>query len=130
MCKYFKNMEQIRALIDAGAVVLVVASLGAGAVLVASAIAAMRRRRRGLITTGPYAITRNPTYVGLAFLYLGVALSLRLVWAIVLLPLAILVVDKLVVAREERYLTERFGDEYRHYVATTRRWLLARWRAS
>ena len=76
-----------------------------------------------LVTSGPYRLSRNPMYVGMAFLYLGLALALGLVWALALLPLVLVAVDRLVIVREEAYLERRFGDAYRRYRAEVRRWL-------
>ena len=97
--------------------------------------AAMRRFRRAdtpmipvlptrvLVTDGVYRHTRNPMYLGMAFLYAGIALAADLVWALLLLPLVILVIDRLVIAREEPYLERKFGEEYRSYRGRTRRWI-------
>lgn len=76
-----------------------------------------------LVTDGPYRFTRNPMYLGMAFLYSAIAVGFGLYWALVLLPLVILAVDRLVIAKEERYLTERFGDAYLSYKTEVRRWL-------
>jgi protein-S-isoprenylcysteine O-methyltransferase Ste14 len=124
-------MEQLQTAAKALAVILVLGSFIVGAAFIVSAEAALHRPRqpRRLVTTGPFALTRNPIYVGLAFVYVGVAASLDLLWAILALPLVLIAVDQLVVAREEHRLADRFGDDYHHYVATTPRWVLARWRA-
>jgi protein-S-isoprenylcysteine O-methyltransferase Ste14 len=76
-----------------------------------------------LVTSGPYRFTRNPMYVGMAFLYLGLALAFGVIWALALIPLVLLAVDRLVIAREERYLEAKFGEEYRDYMRSVRRWL-------
>lgn len=76
-----------------------------------------------LVTDGPYRLTRNPMYLGMAFLYLAIAVGFGLYWALLLLPLVIVAVDRLVIMKEERYLTEKFGDAYRSYKAEVRRWL-------
>jgi protein-S-isoprenylcysteine O-methyltransferase Ste14 len=81
------------------------------------------RPTTALVTSGPYRITRNPMYVGMAFLYVGLALSLGVIWALGLLPVVLLVVDRLVIAREERYLNAKFGEEYREYKRRVHRWL-------
>jgi len=44
-------------------------------------------------------------------------------WCVLLLPPAVAVLRRGVIAREEAYLERRFGDDYRDYRATTRRWL-------
>jgi protein-S-isoprenylcysteine O-methyltransferase Ste14 len=77
----------------------------------------------GLVTYGPYRITRNPMYVGMAFLYVGLALALGVIWSLAFLPVVLLIVDRLVIAREERYLEAKFGEEYREYKRRVRRWL-------
>jgi protein-S-isoprenylcysteine O-methyltransferase Ste14 len=76
-----------------------------------------------LVTSGPYRITRNPMYVGMAFLYVGLALSLGVIWSLAFLPVVVFAVDRLVIAREERYLEAKFGEEYREYDGHVRRWL-------
>jgi protein-S-isoprenylcysteine O-methyltransferase Ste14 len=76
-----------------------------------------------LVTAGPYRITRNPMYVSLVALYLGVTLLSNSWWPVVLLPILVLVVDRAVIAREERYLTAAFPVEYAAYCARVRRWL-------
>ena len=58
----------------------------------------------------------------MALAYLGLALWLRTSWAIILLPVTILVIRTQVIAREERYLAKKFGDEYLAYKADVRRW--------
>ncbi len=81
------------------------------------------KRAEALVTSGPYRFTRNPMYVGMAFLYVGLALWLDVLWALAFLPVVLLVVDRRVIAPEERYLEARFGDEYRAYKQRVRRWL-------
>ena len=81
------------------------------------------RPAAALVTSGIYGMTRNPMYVSLIALYLGLTLFINSWWPVVLLPLVILVVDRAVIAREERYLSESFSAEYGAYRARVRRWL-------
>jgi protein-S-isoprenylcysteine O-methyltransferase Ste14 len=76
-----------------------------------------------LVTTGPYRISRNPAYLGMALVYAGIAVSTEALWALAPLPAVLAVIDRGVIAREERYLERRLGDEYRRYTQRTRRWL-------
>jgi protein-S-isoprenylcysteine O-methyltransferase Ste14 len=76
-----------------------------------------------LVTHGPYRLTRNPMYLGLAALYTGLALVLNRLWPLVLLPVALLVLIRTVILIEERYLEGHFGDEYRAYRGRVRRFL-------
>jgi protein-S-isoprenylcysteine O-methyltransferase Ste14 len=76
-----------------------------------------------LVTTGIYSVTRNPMYLSLALLYLAVALVLNSWWVVVLLPLVLVVIDRWVIAREERYLARAFPHDYAEYRRCVRRWL-------
>jgi protein-S-isoprenylcysteine O-methyltransferase Ste14 len=76
-----------------------------------------------LITSGPYAFSRNPMYVGWDAIYLGVALIVNSVWIIVLFPLVIAAIHYLDVLKEEQHLKEQFGEEYLDYQARVRRYL-------
>ena len=80
------------------------------------------RPANALVTSGPYRFTRNPMYVSLVVLYVGVTLALNSWWPLILLPLVILVVTRAVIEREERYLSAAFP-EYAAYRARVRRWL-------
>lgn len=75
------------------------------------------------VVTGPYRFTRNPMYVSMAALYLAVAFILNSWWVMILLPVVLVVIQRAVIAREERYLRARFPDEYPAYCARVRRWL-------
>jgi len=81
------------------------------------------RPATALVTTGPFRYTRNPLYVSLTGLYLGITLLLNALWPLLLLPLVLLVVQRGVIRREEAYLERKFGDTYRAYQARVRRWL-------
>ncbi len=81
------------------------------------------RPASALVTSGPFRFSRNPLYVSMAIGYLGAAVWTGRAGAIALLPVAIAVLQKLVIAREEAYLTRRFGDEYVAYRRRVRRWL-------
>lgn len=76
-----------------------------------------------IVTEGVYAYSRNPMYVAMALLYIAVAVAADSVIDLVLLIPLLLVVHYGVVAREERYLEAKFGDEYRGYQAAVRRWI-------
>lgn len=76
-----------------------------------------------LVKAGPYRFTRNPMYVGLSFLYLGLGLWRQVWWALILLPGLILMIQHQVIAREERYLERKFGAAYVDYKRLVRRWL-------
>lgn len=81
------------------------------------------RPTTALVFAGPYRFTRNPMYLGMALVYAGAALLFDLTWALLLLPIVVLVIQTQVIAREERYLDATFGEEYRAYRRRVRRWL-------
>lgn len=76
-----------------------------------------------LVTTGPYRFTRNPMYLGMVLFMLGLSLVLSLEWGLIFTPVLWFAYDRLVVAREEAYLTNKFGQPYRDLLDRTRRWL-------
>jgi protein-S-isoprenylcysteine O-methyltransferase Ste14 len=76
-----------------------------------------------IISTGPFAITRNPLYLGMALLYVGITLMVNTIWPLVLLPFVLAVMQRGVIEREERYLERKFGDEYLRYKSRVRRWI-------
>jgi len=76
-----------------------------------------------IATTGPYRWTRNPMYLGMALIYAGLAIGFDGPIAFALLPLVLIAIQTQVIAREERYLEAKFGDDYRRYKADVRRWL-------
>lgn len=76
-----------------------------------------------IVKTGPYRFSRNPIYLAFTLLHLGVALWVDSGWLLVTLLLTLVVVSYGVIAREERYLERRFGEEYRRYRGSVRRWL-------
>jgi protein-S-isoprenylcysteine O-methyltransferase Ste14 len=75
-----------------------------------------------VVRRGPYAVGRNPMYVGWTMTYLGIGLALASVWLLLLLP-GVLLLTHLEVRREEKRLRDRFGAAYAAYLATTRRYL-------
>jgi protein-S-isoprenylcysteine O-methyltransferase Ste14 len=76
-----------------------------------------------LVTDGPYRVTRNPIYVGFVLIYFGVALVMTSLWLLLLLVPVLVILQNYVVLREEAYLEQKFGDEYRKYASRVPRWL-------
>jgi protein-S-isoprenylcysteine O-methyltransferase Ste14 len=76
-----------------------------------------------IVTGGPYRLTRNPAYLGMALVYVGIALLAEALWVLAPLPVVLAVIDRGVIAREERYLERKFGREYLDYKGTVRRWI-------
>ncbi len=76
-----------------------------------------------LTTEGPFRYTRNPGYLSLAMIYAGIAVLRNSLWAILLLPLVLYVIQREVIGREERYLERTFGEEYLAYKRRVRRWV-------
>jgi protein-S-isoprenylcysteine O-methyltransferase Ste14 len=82
-----------------------------------------RKPVTALITSGPFRFSRNPSYLALTLLCVGSAIISDTVWIIAWLVLAVLLIDKGIIQREERFLEEKFGEVYRSYKAKVRRWL-------
>ena len=76
-----------------------------------------------LTTEGPFRLSRNPSYLALALIYAGIGVRRNALWVIVLLPLVVMVIQREVIGREERYLERTFGEEYRAYKVRVRRWV-------
>lgn len=76
-----------------------------------------------LIFDGPYRFTRNPMYVGMTLMEIGVGVAMDNPWiALFALP-ALLIVHFIAVLPEERYLSEKFGQSYKGYLGQVRRYL-------
>ena len=76
-----------------------------------------------VVTQGPFRYTRNPGYLAMATIYMGITSLANALWAVLLLAVALIVVQRGVVEREERYLERKFGKEYLRYKARVRRWI-------
>ena len=72
---------------------------------------------------GPFRYSRNPGYLSMAMIYAGIASLANALWALLLLPVALLAIQRGVIEREERYLERKFGEEYLSYKAQVRRWI-------
>jgi protein-S-isoprenylcysteine O-methyltransferase Ste14 len=103
-----------------------------GAVLAGSAILRFKgvgttvrpdRAASSLVIAGPYKTTRNPMYLGLALVYLGIAMADQSIWALILLPVILIIIQHWAIGPEEAFLERRFGTDYSSYKAKVRRWV-------
>lgn len=76
-----------------------------------------------IVSTGPYAFSRNPIYVGMFLGLIGLAVGFNTLWFLAVLIVMYVVIRFGVVAREEIYLEGKFGARYLDYKARVRRWL-------
>jgi protein-S-isoprenylcysteine O-methyltransferase Ste14 len=77
-----------------------------------------------IVSKGIYGWTRNPIYVGGSFAMVGIAVAFALDWLVLLQIPAHLILHYGIIRREERYLEQKFGEEYRSYKARVPRYLL------
>jgi protein-S-isoprenylcysteine O-methyltransferase Ste14 len=75
-----------------------------------------------LVTKGLYQVTRNPVYVGMLLMQVGVAVACAS-WLYLLLTLVLLMLLNAILSAEERYCLDAYGDAYRKYMRRTPRWL-------
>ena len=104
---------------------------GATAAVAGLAVVAAAWRERGagnleepatLVTTGVHGVSRNPIYLGFTLAHLGLAGATRNGWMLATCPVSAALVHRWVL-REERWLHDRFGDEYDAYRARVPRYL-------
>ena len=76
-----------------------------------------------IATEGPFRYTRNPAYLAMTMICAGAASLANAPWAVLLLPVALAVIRRGVIEREERYLERKFGEEYLSYKTQVRRWI-------
>jgi protein-S-isoprenylcysteine O-methyltransferase Ste14 len=81
------------------------------------------RATSSIITDGPYRYSRNPIYVGFAFIAVGIALAFNTCWILLSALAFVLIANKFVIEREEEYLERKFGESYLDYRRGTRRWI-------
>lgn len=112
-----------------------VAGLIGGIALIGAALARFRKAgtrpepwqpASRFVAEGAYRRTRNPMYLGMALVQLGIGLALLSLGTLLTLPAAMLAIRLYVIRREEAYLHRRFGDEYRRYQAQVPRWFSLR----
>lgn len=104
----------------------------AGALVVFSATRLFRRAgtpvapikpTSALVTEGIYRWTRNPMYLGLSLILLGLAVATGSLWFLLALAVAVYSVTKLAIEKEELYLARKFGAAYLDYKSRVRRWM-------
>jgi protein-S-isoprenylcysteine O-methyltransferase Ste14 len=76
-----------------------------------------------IVVSGAYRFTRNPMYLGMLAFCIGFAVILSDAWIVILTPVCGWLIYLLAIRHEEVYLEEKFGDAYRAYKATVRRWI-------
>lgn len=76
-----------------------------------------------IVTEGPFRFTRNPLYLGMTLLYIGIMFLVNSLWLLLILPPILGLINVGVIAREERYLEHKFGAQYLDYKQRVRRWL-------
>ena len=106
--------------------------IGAGVILIAAAVLAFRRARTTimphqtpdiLITTGIFARSRNPIYLGDALILTGVILRLDAVLSLVLVPVFVWWIERHFIVPEENRMRRAFRADFASYERKVRRWL-------
>lgn len=83
----------------------------------------VRRSPSALIRDGLYRFSRNPSYIALVLLLIGLGVALSNLWILICLIPAFSVIDRCVIPEEERRLEQTFGAQYLAYTSQLRRWL-------
>lgn len=76
-----------------------------------------------IIAYGPYRYTRNPMYLMMVCVCVGVAVIVASIWILLLTPLCALILHRFAILPEEAYLERKFGPDYLAYKRSVRRWL-------
>ena len=88
------------------------------------AISRTRSERLGpLVASGPFALVRNPLYVGNILLWVGFAIAARLLWLAPIVFVLLALEYHAIVRWEETLLESRLGQAYRDYAARVPRWI-------
>lgn len=104
----------------------------AGLTIILTAILQMRRAKTNvepwkpttaILDDGIYGISRNPIYVAMTLIYMGIAFLFNSFWSLSPLVLVLTVIHYGVILREEKYLEGKFGSEYLNYKNRVRRWI-------
>lgn len=107
-------------------------ALLAGVALLGFSIASMRKHKTTvhpnhaaahLVTSGPFAISRNPIYLGNVVLLTGLGLLLRNPWMFLAALVCGYLTYRLAILREEAHLEHKFGKAWRNYRKKVRRWI-------
>lgn len=102
---------------------LIIAGISFSAWAVVTAADTQISKSEKLLTGGPYAISRNPMYLGWFDIYTGFALILKAPWVLFLLPLVLIYNHFFDIRSEEQFLTDKFGEEYLAYQKKVRRYI-------
>lgn len=78
---------------------------------------------RALVTTGIYAYTRNPMYLGMALILLGVSCTTGIVSGLLVAPVFMAIIELRFIRPEEQMLRDIFGEEFDAYCGKVRRWI-------
>ncbi len=83
----------------------------------------VRKPASTLVTDGPNRYSRNPGYLALTLLYLGIGFILNNIWILILVVPVVLIMDLWIIRSEERHLEAVFGEQYLRYKSAVRRWV-------
>lgn len=106
--------------------------LGAGLLILAGAAGSFRRHKTplipfkeptALVEEGLYRISRNPMYLGMLLVLIGLAIRLGSASPWLVIPVFVIVIDRRFIRDEERLMEELFGDDFRRYRDRVRRWI-------
>lgn len=107
-------------------------ALAGGAALAAFAVRALKRAGTAvaahhaashLVTSGPFGFSRNPIYLGMTTILVGLALIAGNPWLLAAAVLAAVATTHVAIRREEVHLAHRFGKAWRDYSKRVRRWI-------
>jgi protein-S-isoprenylcysteine O-methyltransferase Ste14 len=76
-----------------------------------------------IVERGPFRLTRNPMYLQMVLVCIGIGVALMNLWILVLTPICAWALQKFAILPEERYLERKFGETYLAYKRRVRRWL-------
>jgi protein-S-isoprenylcysteine O-methyltransferase Ste14 len=76
-----------------------------------------------ILDRGPFGFTRNPMYLQMVLVCVGVAMVLRNTWILLLVPLCVWALRRFAILPEEAYLERTFGERYLSYKRRVRRWI-------
>ncbi len=76
-----------------------------------------------ILVDGPFRFTRNPMYLQMVLVCLGLAVVLSNAWIVLLTPVAAALIHRFAIVPEEEYLERKFGEEYLRYRRSVRRWI-------